>query len=356
MKQEYNRLFDRIESGMSDAECFEATLRKAEAVQPRRHIRKASFLVPAAAAAVLAIGTIGVGAAYGFPHLSELFGGRESLSSEIQQNVYEDSDGHVKVMVEQLLSDGRRIHAAVRYEALDETGAQWLAEYAFAEDHLASSQSINIKANVSEYGMNEWGSIELEEQRTETGRCFYVLGGLHESIWDAPELKGTFTYPMPDGQRTAEVDIRGTMDVRTYTIEGDAACSSFVQPSCLQISELSYTLYAQSMTALTERIDHEDGGYTLQSTLTDEDRDDLYGTKVQLVFADGTMLPLEPLYSEAVEPDEANGGSDLIWMAGEIFNTEAPNNCWEHDYNVAFSLDDLTGIEIGGVYYDLALQ
>ncbi len=358
MKQEYNRLFDKIESGMSDEIFVEETLRKAETLQRRKRIRKTSFIVPAAAAAVLAIGTIGVGAAYGFSHLSDLFGSRENLSSEIQSNVYEDSDGHVKVTIEQLLSDGRRIHAAVHYEALDETGTQWLAEKEFAQDHLASSETINIKASVTgmECGMNEWGSIELDEQRTETDRYFYVLGGLHETIWDAPDLKGTFTYPMPDGQRSAEVDIGGTMDVRTYTIEGEEACSHFVQPTCLQISDLSYTLYARSLTPLTERIDHEDGGYTIQTTLTSEEQDGLFGTETKLVFSDGTMLPLEPLYSETVEPDEANGGADLIWKAGEIFNTEAPNNCWEHDYNVAFSLDDLTGIEIGGVYYELTAK
>ncbi|MBQ4166032.1 MAG: DUF4179 domain-containing protein, partial [Oscillospiraceae bacterium] len=127
MRQEYNKLFDKITSERSDKEFFEEAIRKAENMKHKSKFNKKAVIVPVAAAITIAVGGIGVGAAFGFDYLTNLFADNEALVSEIQSNVFEDSDGHVKITVEQLLSDGRHIHAAVHYEALDKRGEQWLA-------------------------------------------------------------------------------------------------------------------------------------------------------------------------------------------------------------------------------------
>ena len=82
MKAEYNRLFDKITSDLSDRELLDMALRKAENMEKttKKSVRK-PIIAACAAAAVLAAGTIGVGAALDWD-FNSLFGTRIVAETE----------------------------------------------------------------------------------------------------------------------------------------------------------------------------------------------------------------------------------------------------------------------------------
>ena len=231
MRQEYNKLFDKITSERSDKEFFEEAIRKAENMKHKSKFNKKAVIVPVAAAITIAVGGIGVGAAFGFDYLTNLFADNEALVSEIQSNVFEDSDGHVKITVEQLLSDGRHIHAAVHYEALDKRGEQWLAGEPFGTKPNSSHRILRIDCdNADRAGVTSFGSFEVKELRTATDRYFYLNS--ENALQSTEELSGYLCYSMVNSfNKIASIDIESTMEFKRFKIVGDERASKYLTPT-----------------------------------------------------------------------------------------------------------------------------
>lgn len=81
MRAEYNKLFDKITSDLSDDELLYAALRKAEAMETNKKSIKKPVIAACAAAAVVALGVTGAAAA-GVLRFDELFGKQITASSE----------------------------------------------------------------------------------------------------------------------------------------------------------------------------------------------------------------------------------------------------------------------------------
>lgn len=81
MKAEYNKLFDKITSDLSDDELLYAALRKAEAMETKKKSIKKPVIAACAAAAVVALGITGAAAA-GVLRFDELFGKQITAPSE----------------------------------------------------------------------------------------------------------------------------------------------------------------------------------------------------------------------------------------------------------------------------------
>ena len=50
------------------------------------------------------------------------------MKEDVVKNVYEDNDGHVKMQVTKMLSDGACAYLDICYQALDNEGKQWLSK------------------------------------------------------------------------------------------------------------------------------------------------------------------------------------------------------------------------------------
>lgn len=351
MRQEYNKLFDKITSERSDKELLEGAIRKAENMKQKRKFNKKAVIVPVAAAITLALGGVGVGAAFGFDHLTNMFGANEALVSEIQSNVFEDSDGHVKVTVEQLLSDGRYVHAAVHYEALDERGISWLASEPFGTELNSSHSILHIKCDDAYCsGVASYGSIEAEELRTETDRYFYLHSQIDTGTWSGSEFLGSINYPLTSKNKTASLELDSFIETRRFNIVGEERSSKYLTPLYIDISHLSYCLYAQDDYGLVERTDFPEGGYSESMTVSfEEAQEEIWDKGAVLICADGERIELGNFTS---------GPNDdcWTWMSGEIINKDAVSNCWTADYSIEFDFDELVGLEIDGVYYDLVAE
>lgn len=354
MKHEINRIFDRITSEKSDGEFLSQALRKAETDMKKHTFSKKALAVPFAATLTLAVGVVGVGAAYNYAHLTELFGDNENISVEIQTDIFTDSDGHVSVTMEQLVSDGRHVHAAVHYEALDEAGREWLDnDVSFLLNSYGCNELVNIKyldEEGKEKDPGSYGGIELAEHRTDTDRYFYTKCRVHDEDWGAETMDMVFNYPMCGTLKKAEFSVEKTLETKRYKITGDERSSKYLTPTYLDISALSYVLYGNDDFGLVKIEALPGGGYRQYISVPDDDFSKEVSFKpISLVKADGEKIRLA---------NQAGGlhGNEWIWASGEIFDFDEPNHCWTADYSVTFDFDELIGIEIDGVYYELIAE
>ncbi len=351
MKEEYNRLFDKIASERSDNELLEAAVRKAERMNKTKRLNRKAVAVPIAAAAVLvAVGT-GAGAAFGgFDALSELFGANNALVSEIRNEVFADSDSHVNITVQQLISDGRSIRAAVRYEALDDIGREWLATAGFGSDDIRLCTS-DGNSYVSRYGAHE-----LTEYRTETERYCSVNYLVADYGWNK-NLQFDIVYSLPTKENcSAPIDVQATIDSRRYRISGENRCSDYLTPTVLDISPLTYALYAHDDYGV-EAFEEKDGISTHKTYITPEQyAEQIGGKEFVLVLSDGGRIHLFRERSGIRLYPDGDLYSDYLWGSDEIFDAGKPYNDFERSFTFAFSLDELVGIEIGGVHYDLIAE
>lgn len=355
MKNEINRYFDTITSNKSDEEFLSGALGKAEANMKKHRFSRKAIALPIAAAVTIAVCGIGVGAAYGFEYLTEVFKGNENITAEIQSNIFSDTDGHVSVTIEQLVSDGRHVHAAVHYEALDKVGQEWLSkDEMFITNDYNCNELLNIK-HLDENGKEEcpgsYGSIEITEQRTETDRYFYTKCKVFNEYWDQDKLDMIFNYPMRGGLlKKAQFEVVNTLESRQYKIIGNERSSKYLTPTHIDISALSYALYAHDDYGLVITNDLPNGGYESHISVSHEDFAREVSQKyASLVRADGERIVL-------VDMRGSYSGEEWIWMSGEIINFDEIHNCWTADYSITFEFDELVGIEIDGVYYDLIAE
>lgn len=362
MRQEYNKLFDKITSERSDNELLQGALRKAENMQQKKRLNKRAVIIPIAAAMTVIIGGIGASAAFGFDYLINLFAGNEALVSEIQESVFEDSDGHVSVTIEQFAADDRYAHALVHYSAIDEQGEIWLSGKRFVgENCIYESDCIKLVYTKDDKAEYEGSSIsELEQQRTETDRYFYLVRRLgHHSEWFNDEYKLYFSYVLSDNiARTPQLEEFNTTESIRYRIVGDERCSKFITPTYLDISPLSFALYADDDYGLIKRENFASGGYAEYINVPFEEfSEEVSDIKTCIVMEDGTKLQLLGISSGPLYKDEwAVGFADWLLGTGEIFNIDGLRFQFSRDYDISFDFDKIVGIEIGGVYYELIAE
>lgn len=356
MKHEIKKYFDGITSERSDKDFLRGAIERAEDDMRKHRTFKKAVIIPVAAAVTIAVCGVGVGAAYGFEHLTEVFKGNENITAEIQNNIFSDTDGHVSVTIEQLVSDGRHVHAAVHYEALDEVGQEWLSKdesFGITKEYINGINHVLKIESYADNGMSyNWstGSTEIKEYRTENERYFYSVAELSNDIWDKDTISAVFTYPTSTGIRTTDVDITGTMEISRYKVIGDGVSSKYMTPVYLDISPLSYSLYAEVADGVFMEEKLPDGGYRRWRDVSLEEYiDEVTDKELSLIFADGERLVL-PRFGSGFNAELC------IWQTGGTFDGSKYWDCYSHDYSRTLDFDILVGIEIDGVYYDLIAE
>lgn len=267
------------------------------------------------------------------------------VSDKIETEVYAESEEHVTMTVVEMLSDEQMICMTVKYEALDEEGKEWLAEEDFVNfEYLGEEKGFELSPYMEDENWEEhlvnwmWDCKELEELKTDSERWFYLY--FNASSRDYDSGMGKFVYPMPTGYETAYIDITGNVEVVMYELEGGPSASEYYQPTYIQLSDLSYTIYAMQNGVYTEEVRDNWSGSIWNLPLDES-------TKIQksvyLVMADGQKIQLESGWMNGTTPTEENGYSDLVLMS----------NNFEGEEMQAIQVENIIGVEIQGVYYEL---
>ena len=359
MKQRYTKLFDNITPSRSDDELLNAVLGKAENNMEKKRSSKKAFILPLAAALALTVGAVGVTAAFNAEYLRGIFGTDESISENIHNYVFEDSDEHVSVTVEECLSDGQCTYLTVHYQALDEEGQQWLADknildynndnfYSALSIHPIFKECTDVFYPVS-YSVN---TRELTEYRTETDRYFcayFEADGRHYGT-----EQSRFTYIMSDGvTRATALDISNNMEEKWFELNAEESPSEFYIPKYLVLSELSFSIYGKNTGTYADNSIPEKGMWSFSSLMTHEQVMADAIQNISFVLDDGSQIKLE---------NYCCLGSAVAHEYNRYTDINIASGCFtEHKYNDdSFSMalnnpdiDRIVGLQIGDVYYEL---
>lgn len=269
---------------------------------------------------------------------SGMFTKDEMIADTVLTGVYTDGDEHVRMAVEELLSDDCVVRMVVRYQAIDEQGKTWLNELAVFDTetykHILDAHP-NVKGNnIALYGVSHGhGSFELEEYRTETERCFIVCIEAAHNDWGTSEVK--LEYPLTAETRSALLDITTNIEKRVIEIDAEIAEGEYYAPTRAIVSPLSFIIEGRQE-GLIEK--GQDGDYYYQRMKEDVDIESL-----KLVFTNGTKVNM-------LQPNDiVNGGFRL--GGGNHSHSEDFIIITTDYFKQPIDISTVAGFELDGVYY-----
>lgn len=338
MKEQYGRIFSEIAPKQSDEELYRAVLGKAESKMKKRSFNKKAIIIPVAAALALTMGAVGVASFGGIEYLSgKIFGHNESVVSEIKSSYYEDSDEHIKMTVEEYLTDGQNAYLTVHYTALDSEGKQWLDGKEFTHETMRVKPETIVTMS--------YGCFEVEEYRTEADRYFFV----HFEASTKESEQAEFTYPMLGSEaKTTMFSLEDNVERKMFRLVGEDSPTEYYMPKYFSLSKLSWTIYGENNGVYVRN------GGSEYATISEEESDTLTDLPMSVVMADGSETALEwhtALCSSY--PTENNGNTDLIIASGS--NVKAQGKA-QGGFDYIFEYIDpaeVVGLEIGDCYYEL---
>jgi len=316
-KEEYVAAIDQI----APKETVKEEIRENLFNTPVSTQRKPAFRwsMVAAALAIICIGTLSVPAVASeirsfILHRTPSY---SQITDAIDNAVYSQSDEHILVTVDELLSDGIVVNMTVRYSALDKDGKEWLATFAPHQNSGPNHLSVQpYMPNTIEYGTNySYGMQELTEQATETERLFLL-----EFVASSRDYCGdtaVFTFPMIDGQQKTQLDVTGNLTIRSYTLHAEEAASEYYTPTYIEISPMSFVIYAKNHGVFERAEDGE--AYWEKWLLPDEEYDSLEKNSY-FILKDGSRQAIDYGWCNATHANEDNMYSDVILYSNQFMD------------------------------------
>lgn len=353
MKERYSRFMDNITPEKSDEELFRTVIDRADKKEKikmtEKKILKKAVMIPVAAAVALTLSVAGGAAIYnGVNHLrsSEIAQSPE-VAESIQTEVFSDSTEHIKMTVEEYVSDGISAYATVKYEALDEIGKEWLSYKRF--DHeLLCLKPCSIKYGSQFAGVSySYGNFEIEEMRTESERYFYIEMNCNGDAYDNGIV---LVYSTGMGGSLCEQPMeKCTVETKVFTLSSNEQASEYFTPTHLKISDLSYVIYGMQ-NGIYESWRSKNGN-GVKSILPEEDKYALYDNlTIKAVTENGEKIDLEKGWSfGSQDPAEGNFYTDLKICSSNYTRIDYEQNKW---INYSMDIGEIAGVEINGVYFE----
>lgn len=269
----------------------------------------------------------------------------ESLTESVETNIFRETDGHIQVDVEELLSDGMAVYMTVKYTAIDDIGKQWLNEYELKQ--IAGIFDISLNPDMGDMTVNKtnysYGTIELTDRATENERLFFLK--MESSSRDYLSGNGIFTFPLTNGPQKAILDISGNIEIHSYELSNEESPSELYTPSFIEISPMSFVIYAHNH-GVFER--ETDGDYSMERWLMPPEEINALEKNSYFIMSDGRKEILPPGGHTTTYPKPENLNSDVVLYYG-LFLEYGENN-----QITAKTIDpaEIDAVIINGVRYE----
>lgn len=400
MRRDYQKMQERILPGRETQEWMWEEIEKKAAEKTRKHdfkfrVRMAAGVM--AAVAVLAVCVPQTNLAKqitGF--FKEYFFTDANVEQDITQVGYEDEDEHVRMQVQEMLSDGACIYCNICYEALDDVGRNWLFGREFDSEDIKLA---NVDDEFSQSSGWGWDVTEQKERATDKSRYFSFYHMDYSGNYNLKNSTRTLFYPMYRRQGIGKIKIESNMDTVTYRLEGEGSISKFFEPKYLVVSKLSYAVLGKDKGTYYRYINewgteqfHINEEYEAELDERD-DREDEFGIKLSFIMENGLGEDAvgheegqfgEKFYRYKVVNAIGNGiggmpygvqGVDFVVTSG-YFNGESyaltnatadDAKVWKKDstpddsesWKKNLTLDDpnaLIAVKMDGIYYNLVKE
>ncbi len=348
MKERYRNLFDKIAPERSNDELLSAVLRKAERKNmTKKFAFKRAVIIPIAAVFGLCATAVTAGAIYnGIQDLqrSEI-AKNQDVAEKIQNFIFEDSNGRVKMTVEEYISDGLAAFMTVHYEALNDEGKAWLNSFSeivhedlymrpkFEDDKHATSHS--------------YGNTELTEYRTESDRYFRLETEVGTRTYGGRQV--TLNYILGAEQKSIDLDTECSVEVYRYELKTDEQPTDLFTPKYLEISDLSFSILGMNHKVYVHEV--RENGNSWHSLLpVDMDLADFLGTT--LIMKDGSRVFLGHgnCAMGSQYPLEENYFTDLAVCSGTYNLFDEETQKWSYK---SIEAENVEAIELCGAVYEL---
>lgn len=288
--------------------------------------------------------------------VKEFFYAEADIRQDIVPNVYEDEGeyGHVRMKIQEMLSDGACAYCTICYEALDAEGEQWLKEQEFNMENVRfpyrGFEDVDIERVMLQ---------EQEELATEKTRYFALFFSNESGKFSLKDRSIQMVYPMYKSQGVGWIKIISNLDTVSYRLVGEVSPSKYYEPKYLIASKVSYAIFGEDH-GLYEYWTDEEGmtnfgyskGFAEEKGIEDNGGIAYFdGLPLSFTMKDGSQLDMgfaQPNFTEA----KGISGADLKISVG-WFNVDSWH--WEKSMPID-DPNELTGIEIDGVHYDLVKE
>lgn len=274
-----------------------------------------------------------------------LLGKNEIVSEDVLTDIYSDNDGHVKITVKELLSDGINSYVILEYSALDDKGQWWINRPLVISSKDDLSLHINYpKLEPIDCISNSSGVEELTEYHTENSRLFKLTCCAdRESSNNSVRL----IYNLHDKWRSeAILNVSNSVQCKDVKIDSSLAPEKTYKPSGYKISSLGLVVYGNDL-GMVETKKNAAGGYTTEVVKPDSI------SSLYLVMKDG-------------KTHDMLGGEDELspreYMCMDVYDYDFMDTPRKPCYNTSIysgafpkpvDIDTIAGIELDGVYYPL---
>ncbi len=266
------------------------------------------------------------------------------LTSSIETSVYTQSDEHVKMSVEEMLSDGKVVNMTVKYTALDDAGKQWLKDLAVDNDSLYLKPAMfEIPGHRTNFS---WGTEELTDYASEDERVFMVE--LSADSRDYSDAKGVLSFPMTESPEEVMLDISGNVEIRSFMLESNEKASDYYTPTYIEISPMTFVIYAENHGVYERIISGENGEYTSETWLLPDKELDSLEKNSYFILKDGSKEYLYAGAHSATEAKEENHYSDVMLYSSNFIDSSDSMGGTPKLVN----LDDFDAIVINGVRFE----
>lgn len=180
-------------------------------------------------------------------YFTEMFG--EAVAIYAFTPDFSDSDGHVVVRAEQMLSDGANTYLVVSYEYLDERGKAWLNDYFSDLSSNEASILLSMRPEMKDtsiFGFS-WSSscataknAGLQQYETSTKKYFLVSYSCSTNRYNTDFVK--LEYPMPGVLKSATIEMTEYLPGTVYEITAELQENRSYLPVRVTINPLGILL------------------------------------------------------------------------------------------------------------------
>lgn len=221
---------------------------------------------------------------------------QEEVKSYVKKGIYEDEDQHIRMSVEEVLSDEINVYVLVKYEAKDQEGEKWLRENGMNYGLEALSYNLGIMPDEDiPYDVDALGeSAELEEYRTDTVRYYFMEYASSE--WSSSLRNCVLCYPLTtagdSSVKTVKLDTSANMPIYEYALkaEGGKKLSRFYEPKRIRLSKLTVSIYGKDINMSAD----EDGVSAFGVEFRAASEQEMVGA-IRLIKKDGSIVALDEL-------------------------------------------------------------
>lgn len=267
------------------------------------------------------------------------------VAQSVEEGIFSETDGHILVSVEELLSDGMGVYMTVKYTAQDETGKQWLKEY--EPKQVMGSYDLSLVPDMGDWTVSKtnysYATMELADHAGEEERLFLVK--MESSSRDYEAGKGIFYFPMTEGRQETVLDISGNVEVRAFKLSDEESPSQLYTPSFIEISPMSFVIYAYNHGVFERKTE---GDYSMERWLMPAEEIDALEDNSYFVMKDGSKEMLPPGGHTTTYPKAENLNSDVVLYHGMFVDYTEKGNPVAKIMN----LDEIEAVVIGGVRYE----